>query len=117
MAVPAGAESCLGLSRLTLHHERPAAPAKLGIGRLRHVEIQVMPTDREDHTGLSGSFRVLKLRNGTTVGYTAAQLHSRVISDPQDVLTLEMRYGRIRAQALSPRESRDFIEKVWREQA
>ncbi|MFE6353883.1 helix-turn-helix transcriptional regulator [Streptomyces rochei] len=89
----------------------------LEIGRLRHVEIQVMPTDREDHTGLSGSFRVLKLRNGTTVGYTAAQLHSRVISDPQDVLTLEMRYGRIRAQALSPRESRDFIEKVWREQA
>ncbi|WP_455754549.1 hypothetical protein [Streptomyces rochei] len=40
-----------------------------------------------------------------------------MISDPQDVLTLEMRYGRIRAQALSPRESRDFIEKVWREQA
>ncbi|MGZ3116134.1 helix-turn-helix domain-containing protein [Streptomyces sp. H62] len=89
----------------------------LDVCQLRHVEIQVMPTDREDHTGLSGSFRVLKLRNGTAVGYTAAQLHSRVTSDPQDVLTLEMRYGRIRAQALSPRESRDFIEKVWGELA
>ena len=88
----------------------------LEIGKLRHVEIQVMPTDREDHTGLSGSFRVLKLRNGSTVGYTAAQLHSRVVSNPKDVQTLEMRYGRIRAQALSPRESRDFIEKVWGEQ-
>ncbi|MFH8339983.1 helix-turn-helix domain-containing protein [Streptomyces sp. AM6-12] len=84
----------------------------LEISELRHVKIQVMPTDREDHAGLSGPFRVLKLRDGKTIGYTAGQLNGRVISDTADVRILEMRYGMIRAQALSPRESRAFIEKV-----
>ncbi|MET8173124.1 helix-turn-helix domain-containing protein [Streptomyces clavifer] len=81
-------------------------------GRLRHVEIQVMPTDREEHAGMAGELRVLKIKDGTTVGYSEAQLTSRLISDPREVQILEMRYGMIRAQALTPRESLAFIEKV-----
>jgi len=88
----------------------------LEVGKLRHVEIQVMPTDREDHASVSGSFRVLKLRGGKTLGYSAAELHSRVISTPREVQILEMRYGMIRAQALSPRESMAFIKKVLGEE-
>ncbi|KUO18742.1 helix-turn-helix domain-containing protein [Streptomyces dysideae] len=88
----------------------------LEISELRHVEIQVMPTDREDHAGLMGPFRVLKLRDGKALGHSASQLHERVISDPREVQILEMRYGMIRAQALSPRESRAFIEKVLGEE-
>ena len=88
----------------------------LEIGKLRHVEIQVMPTDREDHAGMMGPFRVLKLGNGKTLGYSEGQRYNRVISDPQDVQILEMRYGVIRAQALSPRESLAFIEKVLGEE-
>ncbi|MFD7437615.1 helix-turn-helix transcriptional regulator [Streptomyces sp. NPDC059861] len=84
----------------------------LEMGQLRHVSIQVMPTDREDHSGLSGPFRLLKLQDGKTVGHLEVQLHSRVISDPREVQVLEMRYGMIRAQALSPRESLAFVEKV-----
>ncbi|MGW3357151.1 helix-turn-helix domain-containing protein [Streptomyces bungoensis] len=84
----------------------------LEVGRLPHVAIQVMPTDRDDHAGLSGPIRLLKLRGGKTLGHLEVQLHSRVISDPREVQILEMRYGMIRAQALSPRESLTFIEKV-----
>ncbi|MDQ0775288.1 transcriptional regulator with XRE-family HTH domain [Streptomyces aurantiacus] len=84
----------------------------LQISMLRHVAIQVMPTDREDHAGMGGSLQLLKLREGKTLGHSEAQLHSRLISDPRDVQILEMRYGMIRAQALSPRESLTFIEKV-----
>ncbi|WP_037669852.1 helix-turn-helix transcriptional regulator [Streptomyces griseus] len=84
----------------------------LEISQLRHVSIQVMPTDREDHAGLSGPIRLLKLQNGKTLGHLEVQLHSRLISDPREVQILEMRYGMIRAQALSPRESLTFIEKV-----
>ncbi|GAB2576151.1 helix-turn-helix transcriptional regulator [Streptomyces capparidis] len=84
----------------------------LELGRLRHVEIQVMPTDREDHAGMAGELRVLKLNDGNTVGYSEAQLTSRVVSNPREVHVLEMRYGIIRAQALTPRESLAFIEKV-----
>jgi transcriptional regulator with XRE-family HTH domain len=87
----------------------------LEISQLRHVAIQVMPTDREDHAGMDGSFRVLKLRNGKTLGYSGGQLYNRVITDPREVQVLEMRYGMIRAQALSPRESRAFIEKLMGE--
>jgi hypothetical protein len=39
-----------------------------------------------------------------------------VISDPKEVQILDMRYGVIRAQALSPRESLTFIEKVLGEE-
>ncbi|MPY61089.1 helix-turn-helix domain-containing protein [Streptomyces spongiae] len=88
----------------------------LEIAELRHVELQVMPTDRADHADQSGAFRVLKLQDGKALGYTVAQLHDRVISDPREVQILEMRYGMIRAQALSPRESRAFIEKVLGEE-
>jgi transcriptional regulator with XRE-family HTH domain len=84
----------------------------LEMSALRHVSIQIMPTEREDHAGLSGPIRLLKLHDGKTVGHLEVQLHSRLVSDPREVQILEMRYGMIRAQALSPRESLAFIEKV-----
>ncbi|MFD5129578.1 helix-turn-helix domain-containing protein [Streptomyces olindensis] len=84
----------------------------LDIAKLRHVSIQVMPTDREDRAGMAGPFRVLKLHEGKTLGHFEAQLHNRMISDPRDAQILDMRYGMIRAQALSPEESLAFIGKV-----
>lgn len=84
----------------------------LETGRFRNVEIQVMPTDLEDHAGLMGGFRIFKLRSGATLGYTEVQHITRLISEPREVQMLEMQYGSIRAQALTPRESLAFIEKL-----
>lgn len=84
----------------------------LELSMLRHVEIQVMPTETEEHAGLGGSHEVVKLSDGTAVGHNEVQLTSRLISDPREVQILEMRYGLIRAQALTPRLSRIFIEKL-----
>ncbi|MFE1509739.1 helix-turn-helix domain-containing protein [Streptomyces sp. NPDC058726] len=84
----------------------------LQIGRRRNVEIQVLPTDREDHAGLAGALQLLRLREGVTVGHMEVQLINRLISDPKDIQILEIRYGIIRAQALTPRESLAYIEKV-----
>ncbi|MFB6579603.1 MULTISPECIES: helix-turn-helix domain-containing protein [unclassified Streptomyces] len=84
----------------------------LDVGRLRNVEIQVMPTDSEDHAGMGGHLQVVKMRDGSAVGYVEAQLPSRLITDATDIQLLELRYGIIRSQALSPRQSRAFIEKV-----
>ncbi|CAL9379751.1 hypothetical protein SUDANB6_01035 [Streptomyces sp. enrichment culture] len=84
----------------------------LEIGRMRNVELQVLPLDREDNAGLGGPFHLLRLKEGTTVGYNEVQFTSRLISDPKEVQILELRYGIIRAQALPPRESLAFIEKV-----
>ncbi|CAL9530748.1 helix-turn-helix domain-containing protein [Streptomyces albus] len=84
----------------------------LELGRLRHVVIQVMPTASEEHGGMSGQFEVLKLHSGETLAHWEAQLFNRLISHPKEVQVLEMRYGIIRSQALTPRESLAFIEKV-----
>ncbi|MFJ9549036.1 helix-turn-helix domain-containing protein [Streptomyces erythrochromogenes] len=84
----------------------------LEMGRLRHVEIQVMPTAVEEHAGLAGSLQLMRLRDGTAVGHNEVQLVSRLITEPKEVQVLDMRYGMIRAQALTPRESLTFIEKV-----
>lgn len=84
----------------------------LEAGRLRHVDIQVMPTATSEHAGMSGPLQLLKLRDGTAVCHTEMQLTSRLISAPREVQILEMRYGIIRAQALTPRESLALVEKV-----
>ncbi|KUF19654.1 helix-turn-helix domain-containing protein [Streptomyces silvensis] len=84
----------------------------LNVAQLRHVAIQVMPTDREDHAGMAGSLQLLKLRDGKALGHTESQLSNRLISDAREVQIVEMRYGMIRAQALAPKESLAFIEQV-----
>ncbi|MGV9640255.1 helix-turn-helix domain-containing protein [Streptomyces sp. NPDC003514] len=84
----------------------------LEVGQLRNVDVQVLPLDREDNAGLAGSFRLLRLRDGSTVGHNEVQLVSRVITDPREVQVLDIRYGTIRAQALTPQESLAFIERV-----
>ncbi|WP_306190076.1 helix-turn-helix transcriptional regulator [Streptomyces sp. MK5] len=84
----------------------------LDAGRFRNIDLQVLPLDREDNAGLAGSFRLLRLRDGSTVGHNEVQLVSRMITEPKEVQVLDIRYGIIRAQALTPRESLAFIEKV-----
>ena len=84
----------------------------LEVGRLRNVEIQVMPTDREDHAGMDGEIQVLKFGDGTAVGRSEGAFSGRLVSDPKQLRILELRYGIIRAQALTPRESLAFIEQV-----
>ncbi|MFE1325827.1 Scr1 family TA system antitoxin-like transcriptional regulator [Streptomyces sp. NPDC058741] len=86
------------------------------VAELRHVEIQVMPINREDHAAVMGSFRLLKLQGGKALGHTESQLYDRVISDPKHVQVVDLRYGMIRAQALSPHDSLAFIEKVLGEE-
>jgi transcriptional regulator with XRE-family HTH domain len=87
----------------------------LEMGRRPYVAIQVMRTETQDHAGLSGSLRVMKLQDGTTLGHDEVQLTSRSIANPKEVQILEMRYGMIRAQALTPRESLAFIDKLREE--
>lgn len=84
----------------------------LAVAGLSNVDLQVLPLNREDNAGLAGSFRLLRLRDGSTVGHNEVQLISRVITDPKEVQILDIRYGIIRAQALAPRESVAFIETV-----
>jgi hypothetical protein len=84
----------------------------LRVGQLRNVEIQVMPTSREDHAGMDGGIEVLKFEDGSAVGRSEGAFAGRPVSEPKQLRILELRYGMIRAQALPPRESLAFIEQV-----
>ncbi|MEY2248066.1 helix-turn-helix transcriptional regulator [Streptomyces sp. BF23-18] len=84
----------------------------LEVSQWRNVDLQVLPLDREENAGTDGSFRLLKLRNGVTVAFSEAPLSSRVMTDPKETTVLDIRYGVLRAQALSPQESLAFIEKA-----
>ncbi|MFH8986556.1 helix-turn-helix domain-containing protein [Streptomyces sp. NPDC017940] len=85
----------------------------LDIGRLPHVTLQVMPTDSEGHAGIEGGrIQLLKFGDGTAVGRSEGEFNGRPVSDPRQLRILELRYGMIRAQALTPRESLAFIERV-----
>ncbi|WTB82548.1 helix-turn-helix transcriptional regulator [Streptomyces cellulosae] len=84
----------------------------LEVSAFRNVDLQVLPLNREENSGLDGSFRLLRLGDGTTVGHVEVAHISRVIAEPKEVQLLDIQYGIIRAQALSPRESTALIEKV-----
>ncbi|MFG2293877.1 helix-turn-helix domain-containing protein [Streptomyces sp. NPDC048603] len=84
----------------------------LEVGQLRHVSIQVMPTDQGGHAGMTGYAEVLKFPDGSAVGRDESQVGGRPLTDPKHLRVLELRYGMIRAQALTPRESLAFIEQV-----
>jgi transcriptional regulator with XRE-family HTH domain len=84
----------------------------LELGRLSHVDIQVMPTSCADHPGTGGLIEVLKFSDGTAVGRSDGEFGGRPVSDPKQIRILELRYGIIRAKAMSPDESMAFIEQI-----
>ncbi|MFI9242249.1 helix-turn-helix domain-containing protein [Streptomyces sp. NPDC053086] len=87
----------------------------LRIGRMRNVQLQVMPTGREIHPSLGGSFTLLIPKGKEQVAYMEVQGHPKLITDREEVRILAARYGIIRAQALNPYESLALIEKVLEE--
>ncbi|MGW2637758.1 helix-turn-helix domain-containing protein [Streptomyces sp. NPDC001348] len=84
----------------------------LRIGRMRNVQLQVMPTARHEHPCLDNSFTLLTPKGKEQVAYMESQGYPRLITDREEVRVLAARYGIIRAQALNPYESLDLIEKM-----
>ncbi|MFE9168251.1 helix-turn-helix domain-containing protein [Streptomyces kebangsaanensis] len=84
----------------------------LEIRELRNVSIQVLLTDSQDRFGTGGLIEVLKFPDGSAVGRSDGAFSGRPVTDPKQLRILELRYGMIRAQALTPRESRAFIERL-----
>ncbi|MGW2028880.1 helix-turn-helix domain-containing protein [Streptomyces sp. NPDC001811] len=88
----------------------------LEVGQLNNVSLQIMPTDTDAHPGLDGKIELLKFADGKAVGRSDGLFNGRPVSDPKQLRILELQYGTIRAQALPPRESLAFIQKLLGEQ-
>ncbi|MEV7872296.1 Scr1 family TA system antitoxin-like transcriptional regulator [Streptomyces sp. NPDC088124] len=48
----------------------------------RNIDLQVLPLGHGENSGTDGSFRLLKLRNGSSVAFSESPLNSRVMTDP-----------------------------------
>lgn len=79
-------------------------------GRRRNVEVQVMPTDRTEHCGLAGPFTLIENHEGRRMAYVEVQQNSRLYTERAMVRDAEEQYGILRAQALTPRDTLDFVE-------
>ncbi|UKZ09053.1 helix-turn-helix domain-containing protein [Streptomyces viridifaciens] len=82
------------------------------IGQQRNVEIQVMPLHRQQNAGLAGPFTLIETKDGRRIAYVEVQNVSHVHTERDKVRGLEVKYGILRAQALTPHESLEFVERL-----
>ncbi|WP_329401199.1 helix-turn-helix transcriptional regulator [Streptomyces melanogenes] len=84
----------------------------LRVGRMRTVELQVMPLTREEQPSMDGPFTLVTPKGRRQVAYLEHQGYPRLITEEEEVRLLDIRYGIIRAQALTPRDTLALIEKM-----
>ncbi|MGW4046474.1 helix-turn-helix domain-containing protein [Streptomyces sp. NPDC004721] len=84
----------------------------LSMGRVRNVEIQIMPLHQEDHCGVDGHMYLAETPDHRWLGYTEGQRSSNLITAPRDVSVLLQRYGKLRAQAHDCRATVSLLEKM-----
>ncbi|MCX4447656.1 helix-turn-helix transcriptional regulator [Streptomyces sp. NBC_01789] len=81
------------------------------VSKLRHVHLQVMSSQRETHSGLSGSFVLLETDDRRRLAYLEVQDRNFLVSEQPHLGDLFAKYGRLRTQAHGPEESRELIEQ------
>ncbi|MGW4722896.1 helix-turn-helix domain-containing protein [Streptomyces sp. NPDC004291] len=86
----------------------------LEVTELRHVEIQMMPLDQVEHVGLS-LVEVMKFEDGTAIGRSSDVSGGRPMTDLKRLRLLELRYGILRTQALTPGATVDALHRLLKE--
>lgn len=84
----------------------------LSCSRLRNVELQIMPTRQEWHAGLDGPLYLAETAQHQWLAYYEGQRSSQLITTPEDASVILQRYGRMRAQALCPKDSASLLERL-----
>ncbi|MBW5421618.1 helix-turn-helix domain-containing protein [Streptomyces sp. BG9H] len=84
----------------------------LALAERRNIEVQIMPLQRESHAGMDGPMRLLETPENKWFAYAEGQRSGQLISDPQEVSVLHMRYARMRTQALSFEESVNLLKRL-----
>lgn len=84
----------------------------LDAARLRNVSVQVLPFERGFTAALSGSMVLLETVDHERLAFEEAQTVSQLTNDPTVVAMHTERLSMIRAEALRPEESANFIERM-----
>jgi transcriptional regulator with XRE-family HTH domain len=103
----------------------PLGGQKVHIDQLRHLRtcadlpglaIQFLPLNRTTHAGISGPFTLLETPDHQHLAYAESQLGSHWISDADGVSIRSRKYAMLRAQALTPEDSRGLLDRLLGEQ-
>jgi transcriptional regulator with XRE-family HTH domain len=79
---------------------------------LRNIELQIMPLNREEHAGLDGPIQLLETQDNEWFGYTEGQRGGSLICDRKEVSVLQMRYAKLRSQALTTEDSVSLLKQI-----
>ncbi|GAA2088676.1 helix-turn-helix transcriptional regulator [Streptomyces albiaxialis] len=81
-------------------------------GARRNVEVQIMPLRQEDHFGAGGPMYLAETPSNQWIGYFEGHDSSLLQTDRKAVSSMLRRYDKMRAQALSPRDSASLLEQM-----
>ncbi|NLU65957.1 helix-turn-helix transcriptional regulator [Streptomyces sp. HNM0574] len=84
----------------------------LALTELRNVEVQIMPLMQPSHAALEGPIQLLETQEHRCMAYSEGQRRGQLITDADDLSVLQRRYARMRAQALTPVESRSLLKQI-----
>ncbi|MDX6345548.1 MAG: hypothetical protein QOF84_338 [Streptomyces sp.] len=86
---------------------------------LPHITVQVLPHDVGAHPGMYGAFAVLEFEDSadSSVVYLEGVTSDLYLEKHTDVQKYAMMYEHLRAQALNPEKSREFVLDVAKEYA
>ncbi|MCI3223542.1 helix-turn-helix transcriptional regulator [Streptomyces sp. NP-1717] len=82
------------------------------LAELRNIEVQIMPLVRADHAGMDGPMHLLETPDNRWLAYCEGQESGQLIADPKVVSMLQMRYARMRSQALSLEDSLSLLRQM-----
>ncbi|MES9520312.1 helix-turn-helix domain-containing protein [Streptomyces capoamus] len=79
------------------------------------VHIQVLPYSAGAHTGMMGSFNVLRFEDHPDLFYCESYDQGHMTANPRVIRERSVGYARLQATALSPEDSADLIARVMEE--
>jgi transcriptional regulator with XRE-family HTH domain len=110
------------LSEAVLHQEigsrevmREQLAHLLAMQKRRWLEIQVLPFEAGAHTGLMGSFNLLRFEKDPDIVYTEDFVQGHMTANPEAVREGSVRYDHLQAAALSVDDSAALIARVMEE--
>jgi transcriptional regulator with XRE-family HTH domain len=89
------------------------------ISQLPHVTVQVMPFSMGAHPGVNGQYAILEFPDASdsSVVYLEGVTSDLYLEKAPDVQSYSVMYEHLRAEALNPDQTREFIENVAKDYA
>lgn len=76
------------------------------------LTLQLLPMQTSSHAALDGPFILLETPDFQHLAYAEGVRGSQWVSDPNEVSVLARKYAMLRSQALSPKDSKDLLDRL-----